>query len=139
MNMRKKNKGFTLLEVVITLLIVAIIASFAYPAYRKNVLKTNRSDAKTKLLEVMQREERYYSEKNTYATDLTLLGYSASPVLSDNSLYSVSAAAGNNDITSQVILTAAPQGKQTQDTTCNSFILSSLGQKSVSTGSTSCW
>lgn len=136
--MIKKQKGFTLIELVVTVLIVGILGSIAYSSYSKSVLKGNRTDAKTSLLQVMQTEERYFSEQNTYTTNLTALGLSASPLTTSNGYYQVSAAASASGLTSGITLTATPLGNQTKDV-CGSFILNSLGQKSTSSNTSGCW
>ena len=136
----KNNKlGFTLIELMVTVLIVGIIGGWAMTSYRGTVIKANRTDAKTKLLEVMQKQERFFSEKSTYTTTLTELGFSASPTPSDKAYYLITAAASADGLTGGIILTATPQGKQADDTECKNFILNSNGQKSVSTGGTKCW
>lgn len=137
--MKTKNKGFTLIELMITVVIVGIIAGWAITSYRGTVIKANRTDAKTKLLEVMQKQERYFSEKSTYTINLTDIGFSSSSLPSDKSYYLITATAIASGLTSGVILTATPQGKQADDNECKNFILNSNGQKTVSTASIKCW
>jgi len=138
---RIKNRGFTLIELMITVAIVGILAAIAYPSYQDQIRKSHRTDGKTKLLEVAQRQERYYTDNNTYTTNLTLLGYSSSPVNSDNGYYSISAAAATGGvIASSYVLTATRLGSQTSDTTCGNLTLSNTGVKSATGTSTAgCW
>lgn len=143
---RIKSRGFTLIELMITVAIVGILAAIAYPSYQDQIRKSHRTDGKTKLLEVAQRQERYYTDNNTYATDLTLLGYSIPvtvPVTvtfnSDNGYYSISAAAGTSgSIASSYVLTATPDVIKQPDTTCGWLTLSNTGVKSAY-GGTGCW
>lgn len=135
----KKSNGFTLVELLITVVIVGILTSIALPSYRSYVVKANRAEAKNKLFEIMQRQEKYMSENNTYVTGLNNIGYSAATVNSDSGYYTITATAGTNGITDSVILTAVPQGKQTQDSECGSFIFNSNGQKTTSTNKANCW
>lgn len=58
--------GFTLMEVLITMAIVGILSAIAYPSYTESVLKGRRAEARTALLELMQQQERYMTERNTY-------------------------------------------------------------------------
>lgn len=136
---RIKSRGFTLIELMITVAIVGILAAIAFPSYQNQILKSHRTDGKTKLLEVAQRQERYYTDNNTYATNLTLLGYSSSPANSDNGYYSISAAAGSSGIASSYVLTATRLGSQTSDMTCGNLTLSSTGVKGATGTSTDCW
>lgn len=134
-----KNKGFTLVELLITVAIVGILTSIALPSYRGHMIKVNRTEAKNILYEIMQRQEKYMSENNTYETALTNLGYSSNVAVSQTGYYKVTATAGGSGITDAVILTAVPQGKQVDDKQCGTLILNSNGQKSSSTGNAACW
>lgn len=136
--MNKKIKGFTLLELLITIAIAGILANVAMNSYSSYAKKARRVEAKSILMEVMQREEKYYSENNTYTTNFTTLGYN-SILLSPQGNYKVSATTPNNGLTEGIILTASPQNGQTKDTECSSFILNSSGQKTTSTSNNTCW
>lgn len=60
------SRGFTLLELMIVVVVVAILASIAYPSYVESVRKGRRAEARTALLELMQQQERYMTQNNTY-------------------------------------------------------------------------
>ena len=59
-------RGFTLLEAMIVVAVVAILAAIAYPAYRDAVLKGRRAQARAALTELLQQQERYMTQHNTY-------------------------------------------------------------------------
>lgn len=59
-------KGFTLIEVMITVAIVSILAAIAYPSYVEHVFRSRRADAKATLLELAQTMERNYLVSTTY-------------------------------------------------------------------------
>jgi type IV pilus assembly protein PilE len=59
-------QGFTLIELMIVLAIVAILTSIAYPSYTSSVLKGKRAQGRTALAELMQQQERYMTQKNCY-------------------------------------------------------------------------
>ena len=66
---KKVNQsGFTLMEMMITVVIVGILAAVAYPAYTEQVAKGRRADARTRLVAAQQWMERYYSERYSYAS-----------------------------------------------------------------------
>lgn len=65
MNKRISN-GFTLIELMIVVAIVAILASIAYPAYSNSILKGRRAEGRTALAEFMQQQERYMTQNNAY-------------------------------------------------------------------------
>ena len=58
--------GFTLIELMIVVAVVAILTSIAYPAYTKSILKGKRAEGRTALTELMQQQERYMTQNNTY-------------------------------------------------------------------------
>jgi len=60
------QRGFTLIELMITLVVVGILAAIAYPAYTEQVRKTRRSDAMAALMRTAQVLERCYTEFNAY-------------------------------------------------------------------------
>ncbi len=62
----KKQKAFTLIELMIVVAIVGILAGIAYPSYQDSVKKSRRSDAKAALMGFANAMERYYTENNSY-------------------------------------------------------------------------
>lgn len=65
--MRKDlNRGFTLIELMVVVAIVAILASIAYPSYVEAVRKGRRAEARSALTSLMQQQERYMTQNNTY-------------------------------------------------------------------------
>jgi type IV pilus assembly protein PilE len=58
--------GFTLIEVMVTVAIVATLAAIAYPSYTDSVLKGRRGEARAALTELMQQQERYMTQNNAY-------------------------------------------------------------------------
>lgn len=67
----KRQQGFTLVELMIVVAIIAIITSIAYPSYRENVIRSNRAEAKAGLLENAQYMERFFTENNSYEKSLS--------------------------------------------------------------------
>lgn len=58
--------GFTLIELMIVVAIVGILAAIAYPSYQDSVRKSRRAEGRTALMEVLQQQERYMTQRNTY-------------------------------------------------------------------------
>ncbi|WP_413625839.1 type IV pilin protein [Luteibacter sp. Lutesp34] len=67
---QRQSRGFTLIELVIVVLIVAILAAVAIPSYRKYIIRSHRVDAQAALIDVAAREERYFYSKNAYTDSL---------------------------------------------------------------------
>lgn len=63
---RKNHSGFTLIELMIVVGIIAILAAVAYPAYTDSIRKGKRAEARAAVLNLLQQQERYQSQMNTY-------------------------------------------------------------------------
>jgi type IV pilus assembly protein PilE len=64
--MKARARGFTLIEMMITVAIIGILASIAYPAYQDYVRRAARADAKAVLMETAQFMERHFTTNNAY-------------------------------------------------------------------------
>jgi type IV pilus assembly protein PilE len=63
---RKHQLGFTLMELMITVAIVGLLAAVAYPSYTSSILKGKRAQGRTALVELIQQQERYLTQRNCY-------------------------------------------------------------------------
>jgi type IV pilus assembly protein PilE len=63
---KQHSAGFSLIELMIVVAIIGIMASIAYPSYVSSVLKGKRAEGRAALAELMQQEERYMTQMNTY-------------------------------------------------------------------------
>lgn len=134
---KKSQKGFTLVEVMIAVVILSILAVIAVPSYSKFITKTRRGDATNLLIEVAGEQQKFLSDHNRYATSMADLGYDSDPMLSENGYYEVTV---SNPSTSTYVLTATPVAGEAQatDTECGSFMLRSNGVQ-TSDGGPDCW
>lgn len=143
---RRPVAGFTLIELMVTITIAAIIGSIAVSSYTSQVRKSRRTEARQALLDLASREERFFSTNSTYTTSALNLGYTGTfPQPIGNNYYQVSicvAAAlpctGNAAIGSVYLLTATAINTQTKDTACLTFSVDSSGQQTATTTGT-CW
>ena len=135
-------KGFTLIELMIVVGIVAILVAIAYPMYGDAVRKGKRGQAKADLVELMQRAERFRTVNGTYAAfwaTVTTDPYVSSPKPGEGSeAYQI---APSDATETTITLTATPQAGQTADTRCMSLTLTAAGSKGVTgTGTVAdCW
>ena len=130
--LKRSNKGFTLIELMIVVAISGILAAVGYPAYGQYVMRGKRSEARSGLLDAAAKMERYYSDNAQYAA-LATAGIQTS---TDNSHYtlSVTLANGNQDFT----LRATPSSFT--DNVCGYLELTHTGSKSAQSGSLAdCW
>ncbi|CDM41975.1 MULTISPECIES: type IV pilin protein [Pseudomonadaceae] len=61
-----RNKGFTLIELMIAVAVIGILAAIAYPSYQEHVRKGKRADAQAALMELSHFMERYYTANGKY-------------------------------------------------------------------------
>lgn len=88
---RRRGWGFTLMELMITVAIVAILAAIALPSYRQYVIRTNRVAAQAQMMDIANREEQYLLANRAYASKdvLTASGYSLPDEVSKNYSYDI--------------------------------------------------
>ncbi|MEB0135681.1 type IV pilin protein [Actimicrobium sp. CCC2.4] len=69
--MTESNRnGFTLIELMITVAVIAILAAVAYPSYVEQVNKSRRAEGKSAILQTASLQERFFTLNNTYSTTL---------------------------------------------------------------------
>lgn len=137
------NRGFTLIEVMIVIVIISVLLAVALPSYENSMQKGRRADAKAALLDIANRQEQHMLDQGTYTTDLAELGLGDGPYYSPDEHYTVSAeACGTGDITRCYSLTADPRASspQIEDLRCTEFVLESNGSKTADgTDQDNCW
>ena len=118
--------GFTLIEVMIVVAIVAILTAIALPSYREYVLRSHRSDAQSGLLQAAQWLERAATANGNYPTALPqALTWSGDT----SKRYTIGFVTGNS--TSSYVLQAVPKGGGPQaNDRCGTFRLSNTGEQS---------
>lgn len=159
-NTGKRDKGLTLIELMVTIAIIGILSAIAIPSYSYYTRVTKRSAAKSSVQQVRGLLEQYYTNNKSYTTDLTNLGFNNSPLEVDKNDQEVSAAKAVYEITVNTAaagsmkyckancdyeVVATAKNTQTKDTNCAVFVFNSLGQKTSydSSGNSStskgCW
>lgn len=137
--MLKTSKGFTLIELMIVVVIIALLAGIGIPSYLKSVVKTRRSDAKVALTELAQLQESFFADNQQYANTLDKLGKTG---LSPEEYYEIKISQSS---ARNFLLEATPRGSQaSDDETCQKFTIDAAGQKKATgTGSRDtsdeCW
>lgn len=129
------NRGFSLIELLIVMVIAGILFGIAYPGYRDYITRARRSDGQVALLDLASRMEHYYSETNTYQTATIGTG-SATDVHADNvspeGWYALSISAQSPD---SYTLQAVPGSAQaTADTRCQTLTINHTGLKGIRAG-----
>ena len=125
----KKHKGFTLIELMITIVIVGILASIAVPSYRQYVIRANRTAAQATMMDIATRQQQFFVANRTYAT-AAQLGFVLPPEVDQNYNLGIVVAAGPPP-GFQITLTA--EGAQASD---GNLTLNSQGVKGPAAEST---
>ena len=151
MKLNHNNKGFTLIELMIVIAVLAIIATIALPSFLGQIQKARRADAKQALFDVAAKLEQYYQDNKGYPTvanmDLLYPDVDATTFTSVEGHYTI----GFNGVPTATTysIQAVPAGAQVAETgcgagdsCCGTFQLNHLGEKTV-TGATlpadRCW
>ncbi len=135
----QNQQGFTLIEVMVSVAIVAIIASIAYPAYTDSVLRSGRADATTALLQLQMDQEKHRASNNpTYASSVTADadndGLSWSSDVTAKGYYTLAIAAADAD-TFTATATVVTGTRQEADTACEIITIDQDG----AAGDLDCW
>lgn len=132
---RKKTSGFTLIELMITVAIIAILAGVALPSYQNYVKRGNRAAAQAQMMEIANREQQIFLANRAYADKTTLegTGYGLPGEVSSRYTYTITLDQALNSSCTAVassvpafVITFTPTGSQASDGT---LTLSSDGIK----------
>jgi type IV pilus assembly protein PilE len=143
-----KQKGVTLLELMVVVVIIGIIASIAYPSYTQFIVKSKRTAGSAVLLQVADRQQQFFMDNKQYATKFSSLGYGSDEIMINDDGTIVSA--GDSHRTYKIALSGAtatsytveaiPQLVQaSKDTDCGTMTLTSAGAKGQSGSGDNCW
>ncbi len=127
---RRSGQGFTLIELMITVAVVAILASIAVPSFRDYVVRSKRAEGKAALLDAAQGVERHFTNNNTYPSSLATAGVRThSGDSAAKGAYTLSIAAGTTGaLTSSFVITATPANGHA-DAKCGNLSIDQLGRK----------
>ena len=138
--------GVTLIELMTVLVVLAILASIAVPSYRSYMLRANRSDAKSALMQLQVAQEKYFLQFNSYTkkvTDAPPAGLGLTGVTT-HGFYALSIpelAADGQSYTAYA--TPVPGGGQQDDKKCNIFTINDRGVQGIKDATTNdkaaCW
>ena len=151
------SRGFTLIDLMIAVAIIAILSAIAFPSYQEALRKVRRAEARAALLQLMQEQERYYSQKGLYIpftfesvndTNAEAKKFKAfSGTTAKSSAYEISGITCTDDTSTRNCLTlvATPGtsnvNRNYSDPVCGKLILSTNGTKATDPVTTAgiCW
>jgi type IV pilus assembly protein PilE len=141
----RRVAGFSLIELMVTVAVAATLAAIVIPTYQSQIRKSRRTEARTAVMDLATREERYYSVNNDYSSSALQLGYGAA----DAQINGMSVGAGYYTVTVQnfaaapplpatFTITATAVGTQAKDTACQAFTVDDKGTQ-TSAPAADCW
>lgn len=137
-----RNKGFTLIEMLIVIAVIGIISAIAYPSYTSYITRAKRTECRSAVMQVMQQQERYYTRLNAYlaftsaASSIPMKQFSGDTAVASACLIS-SAACSGSALSACVMVTGTPTFS---DPVVGNITLQSDGAKACTgTQPDKCW
>ena len=134
--------GFTLIELMITVVIIAILSAIAVPAYRSYVQRSKRSEATSALLRIQASQEKFFLQNNAYSANLAGVPPAGLGMLTvtDGGNYDLTLAAVGGGYTA----TATATSTQADDSKCQTFTINQNGVRQAADGggtdnTAECW
>lgn len=142
---RRALAGVTLIELLTVMVVIAILASIAVPSYRSYLLRANRSDAKSALMQLQVAQEKYFLQFNKYTNKVADappagLGISDTTTHGYYKLTVPTLAADGQSYTAKA--TPIDGAGQSDDKKCKTFTIDDRGTKKIESGTgdaDSCW
>ena len=113
-----RRSGFTLLELMVTLVVIAILAAIAYPSYQEHLRKGRRAAAQAFLVDAASRQQQYLFDARAYAVGpdaITTLSLTVPAEVAPFYSVTVTPAVPTSPPTYTIIATPAPGSMQVTD------------------------
>ena len=139
MHIAKRQRGITLIELMIVVVVISILAAVAYPNYQEFVARAKRNEARAALLMLATNQERFFLNNNTFTADVRELGFDSDDggltSITENDYYTVRVTAAT---ASNFTATATYRFDGPEKSRCEVFTINGRGAKSSSPYD-NCW
>jgi len=141
----RKSAGFTLIELMVTIVIVAILAAIALPSYQQYIMRGKITEATSNLSSVRLQMEKYYADNRKYDNGTTTNCGVTVPSGANARYFTISCASGNpNGVGDQTYtVTAAGKTSEGMDKFTYTINESNVRQSTITepgwNSSTTCW
>jgi type IV pilus assembly protein PilE len=130
--MQSRHLGFTLIELMITVTVVAILAAVAFPSYQQHVRKSRRAEAQSFMMAVASRQQQFLVDTRSYAATVSAVGVAVPANVTQGYAVALDVPVGGTTFT----LTLTPTSVQSADA-CGTLGIDQSGTKSPTTSG--CW
>lgn len=121
------NQGFTLIEMMITVVIIGILAAIALPNYQQYVIRANRVAAQSQMMDIANRQQQFLFANRTYADNATLAASGFTLPTQVSTKYTYNITVDNTASPPTYLITFSPTGSQATD---GDITLNNTGTKS---------
>lgn len=128
------GRGFTLIELMITVAVIAILAAIAIPSYQAQIRKSRRAEAQAHLMALSGRQQQFLVDTRAYADTLAGIGIAAPPNVANGYVLTMNVPAGATP--PSFTITATPQGDQVSEP-CGTLSITNTGARTAATSG--CW
>jgi type IV pilus assembly protein PilE len=109
---RRSSGGFTLIELMMVIVIVAVLVGIALPAYQNQIIRGHRAAAKGEMLEIGNRQQQYLLANRSYTSNLNEIAYTLPADVDDRYIFSITISTVGMPYFK---ISALPQGGQASD------------------------
>lgn len=140
---RSALRGVTLIELLVVVIVIAILASIAVPSYRNYMIRTQRTEAKTALMQLQAAQEKFYLQNNAYTDQIAAAPPAGLGLLAqtEGGRYAITVALGAGAQGYTATADPVAGGGQTDDTQCTQLSVTDTGVRGSTGpgGVDTCW
>jgi type IV pilus assembly protein PilE len=132
--MLRRQRAFTLIEMMIVLAALAILAAIALPAYQEQVRKGRRAAAQAFLMDVAAKQQQFLLDNRRYAADLTSTELNITAPANVSNFYTIACCGASTSASPPLFeISAAPKSGQTADLGGATLSIDNAGTKAPAT------